>query len=130
MKYLLDTHAWIWWNQSEERLTQRVKDIISGQNELYLSDISAWEFCKLVEKGKIEISVDTHFWVNEALKMKSLKTIRMTPEITCQSTLLPQPFHNDPADQIIVATARVIGATLLSKDERIINYKHVKTIWT
>lgn len=130
MKYLLDTHTWIWWNQSEEKLTPKVKDLISGQNELYLSDISVWEFCKLVEKGKLELSVDTHFWVNEALKMRNLKTIRITPETACQSTLLPQPFHNDPADQIIVATARVIGATLLSKDERIINYKHVKTIWT
>jgi len=130
MKYLLDTHTWIWWNQSEEKLTPKVKDIISSQNELYLSDISVWEFCKLVEKGKLEISVDTHFWVNEALKMKNLKTIRITPEIACQSTFLPKPFHSDPADQIIVATARATGATLLSKDEKIINYKHVKTIWT
>ena len=61
--------------------------------------------------------------------MPKFRLVGLTPSIAYRSTVLPQPFHNDPGDQIIVATAREENATILTKDERIQEYKHVKSIW-
>ena len=132
MKYLLDTHTWIWWNMHPENLSQKVKQIIAGTDkykEMLLSAISPWEFFKLLEKARLVISCDPEEWVKEALIMPKLRLVALTPSIAYKSTVLPQPFHNDPADQIIVATAREENAIILTKDERIHHYSQVKSIW-
>ncbi|MDY7027903.1 MAG: type II toxin-antitoxin system VapC family toxin [Spirochaetota bacterium] len=132
LKYLLDTHVWIWWNMNPSRLSVTVLDLISnpgGYDELLLSAISPWEFSKLLEKKRLGISMDPAQWIDEALKMPKLRLVPLTPRIAFQSTRLPGVFHDDPADQIIVAAARFENAVLLTKDERIRKYKHVKTVW-
>lgn len=132
MKYLLDTHAWIWWHMMPNKLSKKVKTLIENYDfydALLLSAISPWEFCKLLEKQKITISCAPEEWLNTALKMPKLQLIPITPKIAYRSTVLPQPFHNDPADQLIVATAREHNATIISKDQLIQKYRHVKTIW-
>lgn len=132
MKYLLDTHTWIWWHMSPSNLSEKVRRIISdtkNYSELLLSAISPWEFCKLLEKKRFGISCHPEDWLAKALKMPKLRLVRFTPGISYRSTVLPQPFHNDPADQIIVATARQENATILTKDSLIRKYKHVKSMW-
>ena len=132
MKYVLDTHAWVWWHMQPKKLSQRVRAIIADleqYDELLLSAISCWEFSKLLEKKRIGISCDPEEWIREALEMPKLRLIPLTPTISYRSTNLPQPFHEDPADQIIVATAREENATVISKDKLIRGYKHVRTIW-
>ena len=132
MKYLLDTHTWIWWNMHPENLSQKVKQIISGTDkykEMLLSSISLWEFFKLLEKARLVISCDPAEWAKEALTMPKLRLVHLIPSIAYKSTVLPQPFHNDPADQIIVATAREENAIILTKDERIHQYSQVKSLW-
>ena len=132
LKYLLDTHVWIWWNMNPSRLSVTVLDLISkpdGYDELLLSAISPWEFSKLLEKKRLGISMDPAQWIDEALKMPKLRLVPLTPRIAYQSTSLPGVFHDDPADQIIVAATRIEKAVLLTKDERIRQYQHVKTIW-
>ena len=61
--------------------------------------------------------------------MPKFRLVSLTPSIAYRSTVLPQPFHSDPGDQIIVATAREENATILTKDEKIQNYRHVKCVW-
>lgn len=132
MKYFLDTHTWIWWNVSPHKLSRKVKTIIgttSHYQELLLSAISPWEFCKLVEKGRIAVSCDPEEWVNQALNMPKLRLVPLSPSIAYRSTILPPPFHDDPADQIIVASARQETATILTKDQRILSYKGVAAVW-
>ncbi len=132
MKYLLDTHAWIWWNMVPEKLSQRVMELISNTklyNEILLSAISPWEFSKLLEKKRVRISCDPEAWIDSALDMPKLRLVALSPVLAYRSTVLPQPFHNDPADQIIVATAREENATILTKDERILNYKNARSLW-
>jgi PIN domain nuclease of toxin-antitoxin system len=132
MKYLLDTHAWIWWNMNPPRLSQKVKEIIGNADmydEMLLSAISPWEFSKLLEKNRLGISIDPEVWIITALDMPKLRLVPLTPVLSYRSTVLPQPFHSDPADQIIVATAREENAILLSKDELILDYEHVQSIW-
>jgi PIN domain nuclease of toxin-antitoxin system len=132
MKFLLDTHTWIWWNMNPPRLSQKVKEIMGNTDmydEMLLSAISPWEFCKLLEKNRLCISIDPEAWINIALDMPKLRLVPLTPVLSYRSTVLPQPFHSDPADQIIVATAREENATLLSRDEKILDYEHVQSIW-
>ena len=132
MKYMLDTHTWIWWHMNPQKLSQKVKKIIADTNrydEIILSAISPWEFSKLLENKKIGISCDPEDWINSALDMPKFRLVPLSPVLAYRSTVLPQPFHNDPADQIIVATAREENATILTKDERILSYKNVRSIW-
>ena len=132
MKYLLDTHTWIWWHMHPENLSRKVMTLIgdtSKYDELLLSAISPWEFSKLLEKGRIGISCDPEDWIKEALDLPKLRLVHLSPVLAYRSTILPQPFHDDPADQIIVASARAENATILTKDKNILLYKHVISIW-
>ena len=132
MKYLLDTHTWIWWHMHPQNLSRRVKTLIgntSRYDELLLSAISPWEFSKLLEKGRIGISCEPEGWIYAALDLPKLRLVHLSPILAYRSTILPQPFHNDPADQIIVATAREENATILTKDKNILEYKHIKSLW-
>lgn len=132
MKYLLDTHTWIWWHMNPGKLSQRVKMLIqdtAGYNELLLSAISPWEFSKLLEKRRLGISCNPEDWIISALEMPKLRVVHLYPVLAYRSTVLPQPFHDDPADQIIVATAREENATILTKDEKILTYQHVQSLW-
>ena len=132
MNYLLDTHTWVWWNMRPQNLSRRVRDLIEREDryeELLLSVISLWEFCKLLEKGRLGIAVNPEDWISSALEMPKLRMVQLTPRMAYRSTTLPQPFHDDPADQIIVATAREEQAVILTKDQRILKYKHVQSAW-
>ena len=132
MKYILDTHVWIWWHMHPEMLSAKVKSLLSTPEryeELLLSAISPWEFSKLLEKKRIGISCNPEEWITEALDMPKLRIVPLTPTIAYRSTSLPDPFNNDPADQIIAATAREENATIITKDRIIQEYKHTRTFW-
>jgi PIN domain nuclease of toxin-antitoxin system len=132
MKYVLDTHAWIWWHMQPKKLSAKVRTLLSTParyEELLLSAISPWEFSKLIEKGRLGISCNPEEWISRALEMPKLRLVPLTPAIAYRSTSLPQPFHGDPRDQIIAATAREENATLLTKDKLIQGYSHVRTLW-
>ncbi len=132
MKYMLDTHTWIWWHMNPKKLSLKVKRIIGNTNkydEILLSAISPWEFCKLIEKKKIGISCDPEDWIKRALDMPKFRLVPLSPVLAYRSTTLPQPFHSDPSDQIIVATTREENAIILTIDERIRNYQYVQSLW-
>jgi PIN domain nuclease of toxin-antitoxin system len=122
----------LWWHINPDALSKKVKKLIEDPTcyeEMLLSAISPWEFCKLIEKGRLGISCDTEEWLGCALNMPKLRVIPLTTHIAYNSTVLPKPCHNDPADQIIVASAREEKAILLTKDEKIRSYKGVKSLW-
>ena len=132
MSLLLDTHAWVWWTTGSDRLSSRGKAAVrraAAEGELLLSAISVWEVAKLVEKGRLQFDRDAESWIEKALEMPGLTLVPLTPAIACRACALPPPFHDDPADQIIVATARMEGATILTVDERIRRYPHCQTLW-
>jgi len=132
VKYLLDTHTWVWWHMHPSRLSGKVRGLIrdtEGYEELLLSAISPWEFSKLIEKGRLRVQSDAEAWILSALQMPKLRLVPLSPRLAYRSTVLPPPFHNDPADQIIVATAREEGATILTVDQRILDYEQVRALW-
>lgn len=127
---VLDTHVWIWWVDGDRRLTQGQRDVIAAEeaNLIGVSAISCWEVAKLVELGRVALSCSLEEWLDQALSYPGVQLIALTPEIAIESTRLPGEFHRDPADQIIVATARVYGCSLVTSDEKILKYPHVTTI--
>ena len=132
MNYLLDTHVWIWWQAVAEKVTPVVRETLTnlgGEDQLFLSAISVWELAKLVEKRHLKLGTSVDEWTRQALEMPRLQQLPLSPAISIESTRLPQPFHDDPADQIIVATARLTNSTVISADRLIQNYAHVHTLW-
>jgi PIN domain nuclease of toxin-antitoxin system len=132
MKYLLDTHVWVWWNMQPKKLSRKARAAIENTEryaEILLSAVSPWEFCRLLEKERIGISCAPEERMSEALRMPKLRLVPLTPTIAYRSTILPQPFREDPADRIIVATAREENATIISKDQFIRDYPHTRTLW-
>jgi PIN domain nuclease of toxin-antitoxin system len=128
---LLDTHTWIWSHSATKLLSDNVKILIkqTQTDQRAIASISIWEFAMMVTKGRINVKIDPKRWLNNAIGNSGLQVIELTPEIAMESCNLPGDFHKDPADQIIVATARTHNLTLLTKDRKIIEYPHVKAIW-
>jgi len=131
---LLDTHIFIWYVNGDETLTKASRKIIDQaiqNNALYLSAISLWEISMLDRKGRIVLEAPCLEWINKSLALTHAQIAPLTPSITVESCYLPGAFHEDPADRLIVSTARVEGLTLLTRDERILAYgqeKHVGTL--
>ena len=128
---LLDTHTWIWSHSATKRLSDRVTKLIqtTQTDQRAIASISIWEFAMMVTKGRITVKIDPKRWLNNAISMSGLQVIELTPEIAVESCRLPGDFHRDPADRIIVATARTHHLTLLTKDRKILEYPHVEAVW-
>lgn len=127
---VLDTHTWVWWVHGDEKLTPAQLEIIQANEDgvIGVSAISLWEIAKLVEYDRLELPVPLEKWFSLALSYPGIQVIDLTPEIAVESTRLPGEFHKDPADQIIVATARILKCKLVTSDEKILKYPHVKTV--
>ena len=132
---ILDTHVWIWLFNSDENLKKSkaftyIEKAVE-YNKLAISIISVWELAMLEAKGRISFTVDIFEWLDMALKAPGISLLQITPEIAVSSTRLPGNFHGDPADRLIVATARKYEAYLVTKDRKIIDYgkeNHMKII--
>ena len=132
---VLDTHVWLWLEFGDPRLeaSPAFPDIREalGRSNLLVSIISIWEVAILEAKGRIRLNQECGRWVDRALSVPGISLRPLTPEIAIASTRLPDGFHPDPADRMLVATARTLGATLATADHKIIDYgkrKHVKVL--
>jgi len=127
---LLDTHIWIWWVHGDTHLSQEhVKQIERHEEEgLGISVISYWEAAKLVEYNRLSLPCPVTDWFEQALNYPGITPFELTSRIAIESTQLPGKFHSDPADQVIVATARVYNLPLLTTDSRILEYPHVQKL--
>jgi PIN domain nuclease of toxin-antitoxin system len=132
MTALLDTHAWVWWVTEDRRLSTRAKSTIAASladHDLWISLSSVWEVARKVEKKQLILDRPVDLWLDEAVTRSGLGVRELTRPILVESCALPQPFHGDPADQILVATARHHGAVLVTKDQQIRQYAHVQSVW-
>ena len=123
---LLDTHYWVWQQfgvrQASSPSTWKLIDAAASAGRLLLSVISVWEVGLLDSKGRLELFTPCEQWVHEALATPGLTLVPLTPEIAVHSTRLPGNFHSDPADRIIAATVRIMGARLATCDRKMIAY--------
>lgn len=123
---LLDTHVWIWLlNGDENRIHAKSLSFIehaAQSSNVKISAISVWELGMLESKGRVQIPMNCLDWVNRALNAPGISLAEITPEIAIESSRLPGKFHSDPADRLIVASARNLDATLITHDKSIISY--------
>jgi PIN domain nuclease of toxin-antitoxin system len=129
---VLDTHAWIWWVSSPEYLSNKAKQIIDKavtERKVFISCISTWEVAVLVSRGRLKLTMNPIDWVAASEALPFFDFVPVSNSIALKSNQLPGVLHNDPADRIIIATAISLGAVLVTKDEKIRNYQHVKTVW-
>ncbi|HDR14978.1 MAG TPA: type II toxin-antitoxin system VapC family toxin [Desulfobacteraceae bacterium] len=127
---ILDTHIWVKWVLDENQLPASIRDKMYEHEPdgLGVSVISCWEVAKLVEFERLTFDMDVFDWIEQALSYPGLQLIEFSPRIAVESTQLPGEFHRDPADQIIVATARIYNCPLLTLDKKILDYAHVKLL--
>lgn len=125
---LLDTHIWVWWvNESLMADSDMLRIVRKHQRDgLGVSIISCWEVAKLVERGRLELTMPVEHWIEQALAYPEVELLQLTPRIVVESTQLPGEFHRDPADQLLVATARVYDIPLLTADSKLLDYPYVK----
>jgi PIN domain nuclease of toxin-antitoxin system len=127
---VLDTHIWVWWVDESPQLSARHTQLIQDNEPsgLGISAISCWEVAKLVEYGRLQLECAIEEWMEQAVAYPGIELLPLTPQIAIESTKLPGNFHRDPADQIIVATARVHDLPILTVDRLILDYPHVRTL--
>jgi PIN domain nuclease of toxin-antitoxin system len=122
---VLDTHALVWLVNGSPRLGDRTKKLIDQagrQNRIFVSAITPVEIGMLVTKGRLALSKDVLDWTNEALSRPGIVLIPLSPEIAIASTRLPGSPHGDPADKLIIASARHLGAPVVTADRKILTY--------
>ena len=130
MKALLDTHILILWLNDRSQLSppqSRVIETADADSPLLVSDISLWEVATLHSLGRIRLSIPLRDWLEKAVAPPLVRRLGISPAIAAEMAALPDWFR-DPADRILVATARTLGTTLLTQDRRIVDSALTETI--
>ena len=131
MTALLDTHVLIWWLSDRTQLSPGQREVIESATSdvpVFVSDISLWEVAMLASLGRIRLALPLREWLDKAVAPPLVRRQGISPAVATEVAALPDSFHRDPADRILVATARVLGATLLTNDHRIIDASLTPTL--
>ena len=129
---VLDSHAWVWWISDPTKLSKRALKAIDeavANNAVHVSSMSVWEVALLVARSRLRLTMDVEEWIARSERLPFLSFVPVTNDVAVRSTRLPGTLHNDPADRIIIATSLKLGMPLVTKDEKIRDYRHVRTIW-
>lgn len=129
---VLDTHVWLWWLSNPEKLTPAASRAIDDgvrDEGIIISAISTWEIALLVSRGRLELAIDYRDWIAKTEGLPFVHFIPVDNIIALRSIEMPGHFHPDPADRIIVATAMTMGLALVTRDQKMLDYPHLQTIW-
>ncbi|MGB4599715.1 MAG: type II toxin-antitoxin system VapC family toxin [Trichlorobacter sp.] len=129
---VLDTHALVWWINDPGQLSKTAQAVIEEARKnktLYVSCISSWEIALLVQRNRLQLTLDVRDWLARCEALPFVTFMPVTTAIAVESTRLPDFPHADPADRIIVATAQSLGARLVTKDEKIHLYRNLQSVW-
>ena len=128
MRYLLDTHIWLWSLLEPDKIDKNTAEVLRNKgNELFISPITVWETLILAEKERIELHPSPNEWILEALKQSPVGEAKLSHSIAIKSRLIELP-HKDPADRFIAATAWEYDLKLITVDERLREAKQVKIL--
>lgn len=129
---ILDTHVWLWFLHDPNQLSDKAQGAIARaqvDRQIYVSAISVWEVAVKVSLGKLAIPLPIQDWFEMACQYPEVVIEPVSGGDAIASTLLPGSFHKDPSDRIIIALARRHDAPLITRDQKILDYPHVETIW-
>lgn len=128
MKLLLDTHIWVWSALESARLSVRLRHTLEDPgNVLWLSPISLWEVLTLCQKNRLSLSPNPQAWIANALDAVPMREAQMTYQVAQETGRVQLP-HHDPADRILVATARVFDLTLVTADKQLLKARQVAVL--
>lgn len=128
MKYLLDTHVWVWSQEALENLGDTARaQLKDTANEVRISPVSTLEIARLIQLGRITLKGTLRSWVTASMNNLLADTVEISHEIAIKAYRLKEPFHKDPADRLLVATALYGELTLMTADEKILSYPEVQT---
>jgi PIN domain nuclease of toxin-antitoxin system len=122
---LLDTHVWIWFMLANAELAIGERNVINraaASGRLRIAAISVWEAALLTSRGRVALGRPLAQWITEAVSAPGLSIEPLLPQVAVEACSLPESFHRDPADRLIVATARVSNSALMTRDRRILDY--------
>lgn len=122
---LLDTCAVIWLMNDapmSQAAVDRFDAAADAPQPLYVSPYSAQEIGMLVSRGRLPLAVSPLVWFRRLLGVEGIRLADMSPDILIQSSFLPGEPPRDPADRIIIATARELGLTIVTRDSLILDY--------
>jgi PIN domain nuclease of toxin-antitoxin system len=129
---IVDTCLLLFWSQPDETVAPVARQAIEAADDgIYVSAISAWEIGMLVSKGRLNLTRNPLEWFRAFVDEREIRVLDVTPEILVSASFLPQPLHNDPADRILIATAREHDLTIITRDRAILAYGaagHVRTL--
>lgn len=130
---VLDTHTWVWWASDPSQLSPtaaaRLEQATGQGGPVYLSSISVWEVAMLVQRGRLELSLEVEDWIAHSESVPAVEFVPVSNHLALRSVTLPGELHGDPADRLIVATARYLGLPLITRDRKLRAYEHVETVW-
>lgn len=130
MRLVLDTCAIIWAVAEPGALSRRAAELLTAEDsEIWISPISCAEVACAVEQGRIELDRHWRLWFGHFVGLNGWRVQDIDLRIVEEAYSLPEPFHRDPADRIIVATARGLSCPVVTGDRKILDYPHVETVW-
>ncbi len=122
-KYLLDTHVFLWLILGNKQLKERqILETAAATGGLLVSPITCWEIGMLASRGRVHFGMSCQDWVDQALKAPGIVTIDISPRIAIEASYLPGKFHGDPADRMLIASARVKNLIFATRDKKILAY--------
>ena len=125
---VLDTHAWIWWASDPARLGRRGRAALEAADGIGVPAVCCFEVVAAAARGRIGLDRPAREWLEQALALPRVQLLPLTPAVAVGATQLGS-FHGDPADRLIVATAIVEAAVLVTRDRNIRSYAGVSTVW-
>jgi PIN domain nuclease of toxin-antitoxin system len=129
VSYLLDAHIWIWSQESPERFGAKTqRELCDITHERFVCAISTFEIAQLIHLGLLRLKHRFAEWKEFSLAELTASAIDVAHEIAWEAYNLPGRFHNDPADRVMVAAARIANLILITADDQILRYPHVKTL--
>jgi len=125
---IADTHAWVWWHASPKKLSARARAALGTSSEIGLCAISCWEIATLVARKRLSFDRDVLLWLKQSLSTSQARLVPLDPDIAVACSQLKWN-HSDSADRLIVASAVIHRAQIVTKDERIRSFRQVQSIW-
>ena len=128
MRYLLDTHTFLWWNMDDAQLSSLARELIAnGNNEIFLSAASAWEIAIKTARGRLTLPEDPTRYVSNRLSLHGFQALPVQIHHAVQVYKLPL-HHADPFDRLLIAQSQIESMSLISVDMEIRKYE-VEVIW-
>ena len=127
---VLDTHIWVWWINGDAALPRGCYPYLDGLRigEIAVSVFSCWEVAMLHSRGRLDFGRPLDEWLSLALGRAGVVPLEVSAEIAVDSCRLPGELHGDPADRIIIATARAHSCPLVTVDDKILAYPHAQAV--